>query len=77
MKLEGVVAVVAVGAAPDGAALARRLYDEGAAVVLTGMDGGEAGRLLAELRDGPGRAAFFASDGDPDALVEFIAEQFT
>jgi len=73
VKLAGVVAVVAV---PDGAALARRLYDEGAAVVVTGVDGEEAGRVLAELHDGPGRAAFFASDADLDALVEFIAEQF-
>ena len=73
MRLAGVVAVVAV---PEGAALARRLYDEGASVVVTGVDGDEAGRLLSDLRDGPGRAAFFASDGDADALVEFISEQF-
>jgi NAD(P)-dependent dehydrogenase (short-subunit alcohol dehydrogenase family) len=72
-RFTGVVAVIAV---PDGAALARRLYDEGAAVVVTGTDGDEGGRLLAELRQGPGRAAFFASDDGVDALVEFLAEQF-
>jgi NAD(P)-dependent dehydrogenase (short-subunit alcohol dehydrogenase family) len=72
-RFTGMVAVVAV---PDGAALAHRLYDEGAAVVLTGIDGDQAGRLLAELGQGPGRAAFFASPDDVDALIEFLAEQF-
>jgi len=73
LKLDGTVAVVAV---PEGAALARRLVDEGATVVLTGVDAEEAGRTLADLDGGPGRAAFFAGADDVDALVEFIAEQF-
>lgn len=73
MKLGGTVAIVAV---PEGAALARRLVDEGATVVLTGADPDEAGRMLADLNGGPGRVAFFAGADDVDALVEFIAEQF-
>lgn len=73
MRLDGTVAIVAVS---EGAALARRLVDEGATVVLTGVDAEEAGRTLADLDGGPGRAAFFAGADDVDALVEFIAEQF-
>jgi NAD(P)-dependent dehydrogenase (short-subunit alcohol dehydrogenase family) len=73
VRLEGTVAIVAV---PDGAPLARRLVDEGASVVLTGVDPEQAGRTLADLGDGPGRAAFFADADDVEALVEFIAEQF-
>jgi len=73
LKLHGTVAIVAVR---EGAALARRLVGEGATVVLTGVDGDEAGRLLGDLEGGPGRVAFFAGTDDVDALVEFIAEQF-
>ena len=71
-RLEGTVVVVAV---PDGAETARRLVAEGATVVVTAGPSDEAGALLRELADGPGRVALF--DGpDVDALVEFIAEQF-
>jgi len=73
VRLAGTVAVVAV---PGGEALARRLAGEGATVVLAGDDGDEAGRLLAELDDGPGRVAYFSGDADSDAFVEFVAEQF-
>jgi NAD(P)-dependent dehydrogenase (short-subunit alcohol dehydrogenase family) len=73
MKLQGTVAVVAV---LGGAAVARRLIAEGATVVVTGADADEAGRLLAELGDGPGRVAYFHGDADSDAFVEFFAEQF-
>jgi NAD(P)-dependent dehydrogenase (short-subunit alcohol dehydrogenase family) len=73
MKLAGLVAVVAV---PGGASLVRRLTGEGATVVLTG-DSDEAGRLLAEVGDGPGRVAYFHGDADSDVFVEFVAEQFT
>ena len=71
-RLAGVVAVVAVDS-PD---LARRLVAEGATVVLTGAGGEAAGELLAELEDGPGRAAYFHTGGGAEALVEFVAEQF-
>jgi NAD(P)-dependent dehydrogenase (short-subunit alcohol dehydrogenase family) len=74
-KLDGTIAVVAV---PGGDAVARRLVDEGASVVVTGTAGDEIGRLLAELEGGPGRVAHFhsdlTSDDDIDALVEFVEE---
>jgi NAD(P)-dependent dehydrogenase (short-subunit alcohol dehydrogenase family) len=74
-KLDGTIAVVAV---PGGDAVARRLVDEGALVVVTGTAGDEIGRLLAELEGGPGRVAHFhsdlTSDDDIDALVEFVEE---
>ena len=70
----GTVVVLVEGL--DAAEVARRLVAEGATVVLTGPGGAEAGRLLAELEDGPGRAAFFQSGAGPEALVEFLAEQF-
>jgi NAD(P)-dependent dehydrogenase (short-subunit alcohol dehydrogenase family) len=73
VKLGGTVAVVAV---PEGAALARRLVAEGATVVITGAAAEEAGRMLHELGDGPGRVAYFSGDADSDAFVEFVAEQF-
>ena len=72
-RLDGTVAVVAV---PEGANLARRLVGEGATVVVTGGEGAEIGRLLAELGDGPGRVAYFEGDVDSEAFVEFIGEQF-
>jgi NAD(P)-dependent dehydrogenase (short-subunit alcohol dehydrogenase family) len=72
-RLDGTVAVVAV---PPGANLARRLVDAGATVVVTGTDGEQIGRLLADLDDGPGRVAYFQGDPDSDAFVEFISEQF-
>jgi NAD(P)-dependent dehydrogenase (short-subunit alcohol dehydrogenase family) len=74
--LAGTVAVVAL---PDGAAVARRFAGAGSFVVLTGADEDEVGRLMSELETGPGRVAYFhsdlSSDGDVDALVEFVAEQ--
>jgi len=72
-RLGGTVAVVAV---PGGEGLARRLAGEGATVVLTGSDGDTAGRLIAELSDGPGRVAHFHGDVESEAFVEFIAELF-
>ena len=72
-RLDGTVAVVAV---PHGADLARRLVSEGATVVVTSSEGEEAGRLLAELGDAPGRVAYFEGDVNSEAFVEFIAEQF-
>lgn len=70
-KLHGTVAVVAV---PDPPQLARTLVAEGATVILTGPPSEEIGALARELDGGLGRVAYF--DGDPDALVEFISEQF-
>ena len=72
-KLSGTVAVVAV---PEGLGLARRLVAEGAVVVVAGTDGDEAGRLLADVGDGPGRIAYFHGEADSEAFVEFIGEQF-
>jgi NAD(P)-dependent dehydrogenase (short-subunit alcohol dehydrogenase family) len=72
MRLAGTVVVVAVA---GSAGLVRRLTGEGATVVLTG-DSDEAGRLLAEVGDGPGRVAYFHGDADSDAFVEFVTEQF-
>jgi len=70
-RLQGTVAVVAV---PEAGDLARRLVAEGATVVLTGPPSEEIGALVRELDGGRGRVAYF--NGDPESLVDFIAEQF-
>jgi len=70
----GTVVVLVEGL--DATEVARRLVAEGGTVVLTGPGGAEAGRLLAELEDGPGRVAFFQAGAGVEALVEFLAEQF-
>jgi NAD(P)-dependent dehydrogenase (short-subunit alcohol dehydrogenase family) len=67
---------VVVVAVPDGVAIARRLVAEGATVVVTGEPSEDLGALLREMEGAPGRVAFF-DDAGVDALVEFIAEQFT
>ncbi|MFJ9349997.1 SDR family NAD(P)-dependent oxidoreductase [Streptomyces sp. NPDC101237] len=74
-RFEGKVAVVTGGSRGIGAAVARRLVQEGAAVAV-GYRGDEeaAAALVAELTDGGGRALAFRADvADPEqtrALVE-------
>lgn len=74
--------VVPVGlSATQVSAVARRLADEGAAVVLVSPEGdAEAGRLAADLAAERRRTAVMVLGGDEaadlDALVELVAELF-
>ncbi|MEO3754812.1 SDR family NAD(P)-dependent oxidoreductase [Streptomyces sp. B6B3] len=56
------VAIVTGGAAGIGAATARRLADEGAAVVVTDLAEAAGEAVCAEIRQGGGRAAFARAD---------------
>lgn len=71
------VAVVTGGASGIGAATARRLSAEGAAVVVADRDGERAGALAASL-GGPalGLAVDVASEEQVDALIERAVERF-
>ncbi len=67
----GRTAVVTGGASGIGAALARKLHGQGAAVVIGDLDAGKGEELAAAL--GNGRALFHATDvSDPGAVAALI-----
>jgi NAD(P)-dependent dehydrogenase (short-subunit alcohol dehydrogenase family) len=79
-ELDGKVALVAGGSLGIGRATARRLADEGAAVVLSGHDDASVAEALAELRGAglevDGRRADVKSAAEVEALVGFAAERY-
>lgn len=74
MQLNGQAAIVTGGASGFGAAIARKLSQRGAAVLLADLNGDGAERVAAELRDRGGRAEArvcdVASEADVVASVE-------
>lgn len=75
-RLEGKVALVTGGSRGIGAAIARRLAAEGAAIVITYTRAAEAaGKLVAELRaEGGGAYAVQADNQDEGAMTAAIRE---
>ncbi len=61
-KLSGRVALVTGGASPVGAAVARRLADDGAAVLIADVRDRRGQRLAEELREAGSRAAYIHLD---------------
>lgn len=73
-RYEGKVAVVTGGASGIGAAVARRLAGEGAAVAVSDLDGPAALALAEELRSKGSRAIGVATDvGDEEAVRSLVA----
>jgi NAD(P)-dependent dehydrogenase (short-subunit alcohol dehydrogenase family) len=79
-ELDGKVAVVTGGSLGIGRATARRLAQEGAAVVLCGHDESSVEEALAELRGAglevDGRRADVTSSAEMDGLVRLAAERY-
>jgi len=78
--LSGRVVLVAGADSPAGAALARAVAGEGAAVVACGKDAPALGLLVAELHEVGARVALFIGDptgaDDRLALAEMVGELF-
>lgn len=75
MRFEGKVAIVTGGASGIGAAFARRVHGEGAAVMIADMDAQRGAALAAELGQ---RVAFRRTDvADPAAMEALGAETVT
>ncbi len=74
--LEGKVALVTGGSRGIGAAIARRLADDGAAVAITyASSPGKADEVVAAIEAAGGRAvAVQADSGDPEAVKRSVAE---
>ena len=79
-RLSGEVALVTGSTSGLGAAIARRFFEEGASVLVTGRNAERGNALLAELAPGPGRAAFREADLSDEAackrLVDEAVERF-
>ncbi|AXT86135.1 dehydrogenase [Aeromicrobium sp. A1-2] len=81
MKIDGSVAVVTGASGGIGSALAQRLLEHGASVVVTDLDDGRVTTTVAELeRIAPGRVAGLAGDcsveADIRAVLDLAAERF-
>ena len=70
MQLDGNVALVTGSTTGIGAAIARRMAQEGAAVVLTGRTAERGERVATEIRDAGGRAHFVVMDAGVEADIE-------
>jgi NAD(P)-dependent dehydrogenase (short-subunit alcohol dehydrogenase family) len=79
-ELDGKVALVAGGSLGIGRATARRLADDGAAVVLCGIDDASVEEAVAELSGAglevAGRRADVTSATDVEGLVRFAADRY-
>jgi NAD(P)-dependent dehydrogenase (short-subunit alcohol dehydrogenase family) len=75
-RLQGRVALVTGGSRGVGAAIARRLGSEGAAVAVNyRSDGAAANGVVKEITDAGGRAAAYAASiEDPDAVAAMVDE---
>lgn len=74
MRLEGRVATVTGAGRGMGEAIARRLAEEGAAVVVSDIDGGNAEKVAGQIRDAGGRAVGLRTDvGDESDAAELAA----
>ncbi|WP_404478841.1 SDR family NAD(P)-dependent oxidoreductase [Novosphingobium sp. BL-52-GroH] len=80
MRFAGKVAIVTGSSRGLGLSIARRIVQEGGAVLLTGRDAAAGAEALATLGELPGRAEFHAADlaldGAPQALVELALAAF-
>ena len=72
MRFKDRVAVVTGGGRGIGAATARRLADEGAAVVIADLDAAPAGEVAAEIETNGGRALAVACNVTERASVEAL-----
>jgi 3-oxoacyl-[acyl-carrier protein] reductase len=75
-RLEGRVAIVTGGGRGLGAAYARRLADEGAAVVVADLDLGAAGEVAARLERGRAVRADVSSAGDVRTMASATLDAF-
>jgi NAD(P)-dependent dehydrogenase (short-subunit alcohol dehydrogenase family) len=79
-ELDGKVALVTGGSLGIGRATARRLADDGAAVVLCGVDNASVEEALAELSGAglevDGRRADVSSAAEVEGLVRFAADRY-
>ena len=80
MRFAGKNAVVTGGASGIGAATARRLAEDGAAVAVLDISEDAGNRVVAEITEAGGRAVFCRCDvsegGDWDAAARVVHEQF-
>ncbi len=81
MRVEGSVAVVTGGSGGIGSALAQRLLEHGARVVVTDLDEERVSATVASLEDaGPGRVAGLAGDcsvaSHVQAVIDLAVERF-
>ncbi|MGH8977547.1 MAG: SDR family NAD(P)-dependent oxidoreductase, partial [Acidimicrobiia bacterium] len=80
MQIDGRVAVVTGAGAGIGAAIARRLAQEGAALVVADIDEGAGGTTAEAITAAGGRAVFVPADvgraGDVEAMVEVTMRTF-
>lgn len=74
-RFTGKAAVVTGGGSGIGAAIARRLAGEGAAVAVSDVDGGSASALAEELRRGGRRAIAVAADVGDEAAVRALVDR--
>ncbi len=79
--LEDQVAIITGSTSGMGEAIARRFAKEGAAVVVNGTNEDRGKRIVEEIRNDGGKAAFFRADvssaTEVEAMVDFTVEQFS
>ncbi len=72
-RLAGEVAIVTGSTSGLGKEIARRFAAEGASVLVTGRNAGRGDRVVADIHDDGGHAAFVAADlADPDAAATVV-----
>lgn len=79
-RLEGRSAIVTGGAKGIGRAIARRLAEEGASVLVVDIDEAELRETVRQIRDGAGRAVGFEADvsrlSDMEAMAQRAVDEF-